>query len=403
MGWLRKLLGGSEQDQFARRIIRAIRDAGDPRDVAYDADGFRLVCGDHVANLGNSFIDYQKADRAAKPEVVSHVVRAWFSDAQALPEEFEDARHDLMPTVRSLSYFDPVHLALAHGGMGEVSIAYQPFGEQLALGLVYDLPHAMRSIDQEDLDGWGVSFFEAVEVAKENLRSIEVSQYAQVGEGTYLIAVGDSYDATRIVLLEESFSLDVVGEPVAMIPTRDDLVVTGANDADGLRVMVEYSMQQYQSGSRPISLQPFVHRGGEWIPYVPESDHACYGLLRELSVQWRSAEYEEQKEALDAWNERRGIPTFVASYMGMKDEAGEIGSAAVWTQGVHSWLPKTDQIAFVMEGEGGVVGTASWDRFVEAFPGSLSEVADIYPKRFETQDFPDLEALAAVCDGPPAA
>ena len=48
-------------------------------------------------------------------------------------------------------------------------IPYHPLGDHLAIALVYDLPEAMQTIGQERLDKWGVTLYEAMEVARENL------------------------------------------------------------------------------------------------------------------------------------------------------------------------------------------------------------------------------------------
>jgi len=70
---------------------------------------------------------------------------------------------DLLPVIRSRFYLESVLLqSRVRGGEG-ITIPQQVVGEHLALSLVYDLPQAMRSILQDDLEKWGVSFYEAAE------------------------------------------------------------------------------------------------------------------------------------------------------------------------------------------------------------------------------------------------
>ena len=49
---------------------------------------------------------------------------------------------------------------------------------------------------------------------------------------------GDCYDASRLLLLDTIRQFRVKGDYIAMVPNRDTLIVTGAEDADGLKAMV---------------------------------------------------------------------------------------------------------------------------------------------------------------------
>ena len=123
-----------------------------------------------------------------------------------LPEDFADIHPDLLPVVRSRFYLESVALqSRARGGEG-VAVPQQPIGDHLSLSLVYDLPQAMRSIIQDDLDKWGISFYEAVEAARSNLEQMGniafASLQSQSGEGVYISATSDNYDASRLVMLD---------------------------------------------------------------------------------------------------------------------------------------------------------------------------------------------------------
>ena len=58
----------------------------------------------------------------------------------------------------------------------------------------------MRSISQANLDAWGVTFYEALEAPMENLLALPAKFIGPPsGEGVYLSATGDSYDASRLL------------------------------------------------------------------------------------------------------------------------------------------------------------------------------------------------------------
>ena len=153
-------------DKFAKMVTDAIRKAGVTADIIYDREQFRLSQGDEdgtVLFLSNAYKEYCSVPAAMRPKVLQNYVRSWFIGSITLPECFDDLQPDLLPIVRTRSYFDLARVNT--GKMGEV-LPHQVLGEHLAVGLAYDLPKAMRSISQGNLDGWGVNFYEAMEAAR---------------------------------------------------------------------------------------------------------------------------------------------------------------------------------------------------------------------------------------------
>ena len=99
--------------------------------------------------------------KSLRPKLIGNIVRNWFADRRPPPEAFEDVHPDLLPSVRSRAYFEfaKLQLRLEHGA-GESDYPLQVLADHLAIGLVYDLPDSMRTIVRQDLEGWGVTFFE---------------------------------------------------------------------------------------------------------------------------------------------------------------------------------------------------------------------------------------------------
>ena len=121
--------------------------------------------------LGNAYKEYCAADEENRERVVRHWVRNWFSLLRDMPEEFEDVRPDLLPIVRARSHFELNQLRSMVETGTPISWPYVPLGEHFGVALVYDLPDAMRSIPQANLDAWGLTLYEAMEFARQNLAS----------------------------------------------------------------------------------------------------------------------------------------------------------------------------------------------------------------------------------------
>ena len=109
-------------------------------------------------------------------------------------------------------------------------------GDHLAVGLVYDLPESMVMLHRDQLKTWDVTFFEAFEIARANLADLEAS-FGSMEDRLYISDTNDNFDASRVIMTEWIRQLQVKGAPVATVPNRDKLIVTGSEDAKGLRMM----------------------------------------------------------------------------------------------------------------------------------------------------------------------
>ncbi len=191
------------KDDFAQLMIDRIHQAGEKGAIAYQPEEFRLRGeGQRSAALmlGNAYREYCAADEEIRDRVIRLWVRNWFSLLRDMPEDFEDVKPDLLPIVRSRSHFELNQLrSLVESGT-PISWPYVPLGEHFGVALVYDLPDAMRSIPQANFDAWGLTLYEALEVACENLATLPAKFIGpQSGDGVYLSATGDNYDASRIL------------------------------------------------------------------------------------------------------------------------------------------------------------------------------------------------------------
>src|SRR5205085_917303 len=232
--------------------------------------------------------EYCQAPRGDRGKVLERFIRGCLGTTGfELPVEFSDVHPDLLPVIRSRFYLESVTLqSRARGGEG-LAVPQQPIGDHLSLSLVYDLPQAMRSIIQEDLDKWEVSLYEAIEAARQNLEQIGNISFASLqgggGEGVYISATGDNYDASRLVMLDLVRKMPVRGDYIAMVPNRDTLVITGSEDTAGLQVMCKVAEDSFQK-PRPISTVALRLVDDEWESWVPDADSPLFAKLHELRL-----------------------------------------------------------------------------------------------------------------------
>ncbi len=97
------------KDDFAKHMMDRIRQTGEKGKIVYDAKEFSLRGeGKTYAAmfLTNAYTEYCSAPLADRGRVVRQYVRNWFSTSKEMPEEFEDAKPDLLPVVRSRAHFE---------------------------------------------------------------------------------------------------------------------------------------------------------------------------------------------------------------------------------------------------------------------------------------------------------
>jgi hypothetical protein len=398
MGLLSRFFGHPSQDQFAKTIMRAFRDAGDTRQFVYEADQFRLVvAGDddesesdgaptaEVLNLHNFYAEHCNLSRGQRKEHLKQVVRGVSQGKIEMPDEFAHAAPDLRPRIWPRSMFAKLELQQRIEGGNEVDVPRYLIGNNLSLGLVYDLPHSMRSISGDDLKGWDVSWYEAMEAAKEALSEMEFA-VAKIGDHLYASASGDNYDASRLILIDFIRQMEVDGDHIAMIPNRDTLLVTGSNDDEGLAMMAELAEKALED-PRPLGSTPLRLHDDEWVDWMPPVGHPLRDKFREMERQFFYLEYADQKESLEQLYAKEKIDIFVATCSAVRNQdTEEIFTYCVWPEGAEAMLPVCDKVILGSSGQPGQI--ADWDK-VQAIAGELmSEDETLYPPRLRVSDFP---------------
>lgn len=393
MKFLDRFLGPPTEAKFAKLLIEALRRAGDEHRYVHDEPEHHLTIsrdGEEVGvfNLANLFGTYCGMAKKDRPEFIQHVCAA-VVNRMDVPKDFEDVKPDLRPTVRSRSMLELLRLGAERDGGEYVEIPSMPLSEHLLVCLVYDLPKTMRFVKQQDLETWGVSLYEAMEVARQNLFENQPARYASVGDKFYIFETGDAYDGTRMLMLDMIRGLEVVGMPVALPISRDCLMITGSEDIDGQQMMVELAEKQL-GRPRPLCSIPHVFNGDEWMQWKPSIDNPNHEKFRLLEMRHLGGEYAEQKQALEKWTERKGVDVFVATFSGLQKDEKDL-SFCVWSKGVASWLPKTDLVAFIDQ-ETKQTQIVLWDRTVAEL-GEMMEELDYYPPRWSVTEFPSKEQL----------
>ena len=427
-----------------------------------------VVDGSQYINLSNFYDEHRRLPKDDRAEHLQSILQGVFQSGFELPEELEDAKPDLLPKIWPRAAFDRLDLKARVEGRPPSPLAAVPVGEHLYLGVVYDLPRSVRMVSQGDLEGWDTTLYEALEIATDNLRErqIQVAQiggrpdepqtqefdggeaedsdeepdFGGFGEsgGTafaddepedrpygnpfadhadedggefepsrprvFIFSTGDSYDATRLILLPDLDMLRLNGRPVALAPNRDVLIVCGDDDEAGLTVMASLASQMYDGEPRPHVPIPVTHDGEDWADFRVPPGHPAYDDLHKLEVRYLAEEYAEQKPILEELQTKMAEigqdPLFVATPIVTQTDEGEVRSHAVWSKGVQALLPRTDYIGFMRSVEESEPVSCKWSDVAAVLDDLLVPEPDYYPPRWRVTEFPSDLALKILTEEP---
>lgn len=399
MGIFDRFLGKPTPRRFAEKLIARVSKADPSAELRYDPDGHRIVrlvdgVPSGVIHLDNLYRTYCETPPRLRGDYLGVCVRSALVQHRELPEEFDAAAADVRPRLWSRVSFEQIRLKGRTGEPGgSIDLPCESIGEHLLATVVYDWPEAVQTINSADLDRWGITVYEAMEVARRNLAEAEFG-YARIGENLYAFTSGDSYDASRLLLIDRIADLELDGRPVALVPNRNSLLIAGEDDPTGLELLAGLGAQQLEE-AYALSGVPVVLDGDAWIDWRPPADHPLARRFREMELRWIGPLYTAQKDLLNAAHEAEGSGPFVAGFSAIEKQDGELVSYCVWAEGVDTLLPVAQKVVFVREVGGGPVALADWDR-VRAVVGDLMEPTDEYPTRHRVRAFPDAAALAAI-------
>ncbi|MBP3958999.1 hypothetical protein J8F10_27465 [Gemmata sp. G18] len=145
-------------------------------------------------------------------------------------------------------------------------------GTGLEITLVVDFPHTMAFVTDEMLKRSRTRGEDLLDVALENLRTATPAEFferASPEHDIYIGHTGDSYDATRALLLEELMPDSPAGFWVA-IPSREELAVwpvsfPAIKNVHGLHL---FATENFREHAYPITDDVFWVWQGMWHPFI---------------------------------------------------------------------------------------------------------------------------------------
>jgi len=386
--FIRRMFATSDRGTFVDLFLGALRDSPLGAKLEFKDEDFAVVTPNGRINLSNFYAEYCLIPWHKRKAYIQRTVGIFTSIRDELPQEFDEAKGNLMPKIWMRSSFAHQALLCRIEGKDPPDLDATPLGEHLLTTIVYDLPESMQTIPPEQFKTWEISSYEAWEIAIDNLAE-RTRAMAKIGDNLVSAVSGDNYDANRLFLVDRLREIGMTGHLVAMVPNRDTLYVTTLDNSLGLKMMAELSSKTLQNEPRPMSPFPLQYVDDEWVDWHPPMNHVLYPHFQEMRTRFMQGEYAEQKALLEKLQSQGGFPEqFVATYSVLqKKDTEEILSYAVWGDGVDTLLPEVDRVALIQTPEK-PLGFVSWARVREVMGAAITEVSDLYPKRYRVRSFP---------------
>lgn len=380
-------------DDFAALVIKRAHAMAHITGARYDAKAFQISFelddGPLLMNLHNAFRDTVAAPLRERNRVIDTYLSGMASRSQHMATE--EALPRLMPVIRDTAMFAWVKLTAKLSGDDTPPgmPCLRAFPADLSIALVLDSEHATTSVGENSLIAWGIDEESAFSRALANLRERTSDDGMQRQGGIWVSSWRDVFDASRLLLTDMIHRLPVRGEPVAVIPSRNHLFLTGSLDDEGIARIAALAVEVLENDTRPLSGQLLKLRDGVWLPFhasLPVDTARRLNLVRYRGL---LATYAEQKAQLEKILEKEGRDIFVATYNAAEHkDSGRIVSTAQWTRDVATLLPQCDQLRLYCDHRNEMLDI-EWSDAVALIPELAAPYEDLAPPRFFLSGFPD--------------
>ena len=390
---------GSKDERIARRLIAELRRLGDIRRLEYSAaDGLILSFEDEDKRSGTLSLHNlrHELDRAAKSEhdaIYERYARCSTLEASEVVTVYSDVRGSLGILLKDATY--PGYIELMNrvdlGATKPDPLVWRPVVADVVACVVQEKASSLTFVKQSDLETWQVDASQVFEDALANLqaRGMEV----HVVQHCHGFLAQDSFIAARLLCTEKFTGITLQGLPVAVVPDRDTLFITGSEDEEGIASLAGLVNRQLVEASRHISMRPLVLTAEGWREFEPpESARVAFGnAIRTFEGNnWAAFRSLYEKDLSE-----RGEDIFVAQLSVYEDNGtGEYFTSTVWSKGVDTILPRAERVHF-FEGENSPLRVALWPDVIRVMGGGMQQLEDV-PLRYRVNDFPTSEQLVAM-------
>jgi uncharacterized protein YtpQ (UPF0354 family) len=215
------------------------------------------------AFLNNAYDEYS-GNPVAKSDLIARYVASF---AESTKKAGPLNPQQIVPVIKDRAWAKEMkRSAKARGVDRPVEQVIEELNDDLIIVYAEDTPQNIRYFGPKDLQEAGVQKDKLRTLAIENLRRILPPPEAVNGPLISMLTAGGDY-IPSLLLFDEIWNgdkLEVQGEIVIAIPTRDVLLFTGSNNKEGVKKLRELAKKAHADGPYSLTGHLFVYRGGKF-------------------------------------------------------------------------------------------------------------------------------------------
>ena len=223
--------------------------------------------GEHQLFLDNAYKMFEQ-NPEEKSAIIKEYITAWLETITESKDEI-DPTH-IVPVIKDRPWLHEVQQALLErGAKRPIEYVYDDLNAELVVLYAEDSPKNIRYLVPENLSSLKIERENLRALACQNLKAILPKIECRGDSGTYMLTAGGNYEASLLLLdsIWAGKQIEVKGEFVVAIPSRDLLLVTGSEDKEGLLRLREIIKKNFESSSYRLTPKLFVYHEGKWLEF----------------------------------------------------------------------------------------------------------------------------------------
>jgi len=189
----------------------------------------------------------------------------------------DDDINSILPVLKPTDYLEGIKQQIKEmgGDADALPIYYEQLNDDLIITYVFDTPSSMRSTSPEFVKDQKLE--QTIrKLASENLdvyykdKGVQFNKINTQGNGTVFQFVSDkNYEASIVASLSfwKTKRLNVNGDLVVFVPSRDLVYLVGSNDTKAIQFMTNLVTDNYEKLSYSISPYPYYLSNGKWLRF----------------------------------------------------------------------------------------------------------------------------------------
>ncbi|MES3023447.1 MAG: DUF1444 family protein [Pseudomonadota bacterium] len=253
--------------QFTAEFAKSVTKSS-PSTKVMVKNELELALTNPAGKASSVFLDNAYKEYLLLPTDIENVTQRY--TVSALEPRDEDAKIDrarIVPIIKDRQWLSEIGESMKERGAKKpLENAFEEFNDQLAIVYAEDGPKSIRYFTWKSLEEIGVSRTQLRGLAISNLRRILPKIEIHKGPVVSMVTAGGNFEAC-LLLLNELWTdgrIQVDGDIVVAIPSRDLLLVTGSRSPEGIAKLREIIGKSQQTSAYRITDALFIFRNGKF-------------------------------------------------------------------------------------------------------------------------------------------